>query len=264
MNGQNCILCSDCVEGLVKLPSDSVPLTVTSPPYDRVRDFAQWNFERVAEELYRVTKEGGVVCWVVQDGFEHGSRTLSSFKQALHFGQIGFWLWDVLIVVAKSYQLPTRRRYVSLFHYCFVLSKGRPNTVNLLCDKPNKCAGRMKRIWQRRSPDGSMRKGFLPKPIAPFGRRGNVWEYATGFNSTTKDKEAFAHPALMPEALARDLIVSFSNPYDLVLDCFAGAGTTPKMAMLTGRRWLGFEINADYVAIAHERLKKAERQLWAA
>jgi DNA modification methylase len=121
----------------------------------------------------------------------------------------------------------------------------------------------MKRNWHRRSPDGSMRKGFLPQPIAPYGRRSNVREYATGFNTTTKGKEAFAHPALMPEALARDLIVSFSRPYDVVLDPFAGAGTTAKMAMLNGRRRLGFEINAEYVAIAHERLRNAERLLWA-
>ena len=220
----NTITCCDCVEGMAKLPSESIPLTVTSPPYDRVRDFAAWNFVRVAEELFRVTEKGGVVCWVVQDGFEKGRRTLTSFKQALHFASLGFWLWEVLIIVGKSYQLPTRGRYVSSFHYCFILSKGRPKTVNLLRDKPNKCAGLMKRNWHRRSPDGSMRKGYLPQPIAPYGLRSNVWEYATGFHGTTKDKEAFAHPALMPEALARDLIVSFSRPYDVVLDSLRRCG----------------------------------------
>jgi site-specific DNA-methyltransferase (adenine-specific) len=238
-------------------------LTVTSPPYDDVRIFAPFSFEGVADELSRVTEPGGVVCWVVQDGFVKGRRTLTSFKQALHFASLGFWLWEVLIAVAKSYQLPTKGRYVSLFHYCFVLSKGRPNTVNLLRDKPNKCAGMMKRNWHRRSPDGSMRKGYLPQPIAPYGRRSNVWEYGVGYCQTTKDKEAFKHKALMPEALARDLILSFSRPYDVVLDCFAGAGTTAKMALLNGRRWIGFEIEPEYVAIAHERLRKAERLLWA-
>jgi site-specific DNA-methyltransferase (adenine-specific) len=250
----NAVVHGDCVEGLVSLPDDAIHLTVTSPPYDNVRLFAPWDFGRVAEELYRVTRPGGVVCWVVQDGFVKGRRTGTCFEQALYFKQIGFWIWEVLIVVAKSYQLPTRGRYVSLFHYCFVLSKGRPTTV--------KCAGMMKRNWHRRSADGSMRKGYLPQPIAPFGRRSNVWEYATGYNTTTTDKESFAHPALMPEALARDLILSFSRPYDVVLDPFAGAGTTPKMALLNGRRWLGFEIEEKYVAIARERLRKAERLLW--
>jgi DNA modification methylase len=260
----NTITCCDCVEGMAKLPSDSIPLTVTSPPYDRVRIFAAWNFERVAQELHRVTEPGGVVCWVVQDGILKGRRTMTSFKQAVHFASLGFWLWEVLIIKAESYQLPTGGRYVSIFHYAFVLSKGRPKTVNLLRDKPNKCAGRMKRNWHRRSPDGSMRKGYLPQPIAPYGRRSNVWEYATGYNTTTKDREAFAHPALMPEALARDLILSFSRPYDVVLDPFMGAGTTAKMALLSARRWIGFEINHEYVTIAHTRLRKAERQLWAA
>ncbi len=260
----NTIICCDCAEGMSKLPSGAVALTVTSPPYDRVRLFAPWDFENVAEELYRVTKPGGVVCWVVQDGFYKGRRTGSSFRQALHFNQIGFWMWDVLIVVSKSYQLPMKGRYVSQFHYCFVLTKGRPNTVNLLRDRPNKCAGMMKHSWHRRNPDGSMRCGYLPRPIAPFGRRSNIWEYATGFHGTTKDKEAYKHPALMPEALARDLIVSFSNPYDVVLDPFAGVGTTPKMAMLNGRRWLGLEIDPKWVAIARKRIKDAEARLWAA
>lgn len=259
----NTIICCDCVEGMSRLPSNSIPLTVTSPPYDRLRIFAEWDFEGMTDQLYRVTEVGGVVCWCVQDAIVKGRRTLTSFKQAIHFSRVGFWLWEVLIVVAKSYQLPTKGRYVSIFHYCFILSKGRPKTVNLLRDKPNKCAGKMKRTWHRRSPDGSMRRGLLPQPIAPYGRRSNVWDYATGFNTTSKDREAFAHKALMPERLARDLIVSFSRPYDVVLDPFMGAGTTAKMAMLTGRRWLGFEIEPEYVALASERLRKTERQLWA-
>jgi DNA modification methylase len=259
----NSIICGDCAEGLAGLPSGLVPLTVTSPPYDNVRDFAAWDFERVAEELYRVTNEGGMVCWVVQDGIVKGRRTGTSFRQALQFMSLGFWMWDELIVVLKSYQLPSRRRLVSHSHHCFLLTKGRPNTVNLLRDKPNKCAGMMKWSWHRRRSDGSMRRGYWASPIAPFGYRSNVWEYATGYHGTTPDKEAFAHPALMPEALARDLILSFSRPYDIVLDPFMGAGTTAKMAMLNGRRWLGFEVEARYVALAEERLRKAERVLWA-
>lgn len=259
----NAVVHRDCVEGMGDLPADAIPLTVTSPPYDRVRDFGAWDFERVAEELYRVTAPGGVVCWVVQDGFEKGRRTCTSFRQAFFFERCGFWLWEVLIVVTRSYQLPSRRRYVPMFHYCFVLSKGRPTTVNLLRDKPNKCAGLMKYTWQRRKRNGSMRRDRVPQPVAAFGRRGNVWEYAIGNWVTTKDREAFAHPALMPEALARDLILSFSRPYDVVLGPLAGAGTTPKMALLEGRRWLGFEIDAGYAAIARERMKKAEHSLWA-
>ncbi len=259
----NTITCCDCVEGMSKLPSNSIPLTVTSPPYDRVRDFAEWDFERVADELYRVTKDGGLVCWQVQDAIEDGRRTLTSFKQALHFERVGFGIWDVLIIVSRCYMLPNNRRYFAPFSYCFVLSRGRPRTVKILKDRLNKHAGLLKANWHRRRSDGSMRRGKLPAVLPLYGRRTTIWEYVTGFNTTTKDKEAFAHPALMPEALARDLIVGFSRPYDVVLDPFAGAGTTPKMAMLNGRRWLGFEINAEYVAVAHERLRKAERLLWA-
>ncbi len=259
----NSIVCCDCVEGMASLPDEAIPLTVTSPPYDRVRDFGSWDFERTGVELFRVTRPGGVVCWQVQDAIEDGRRTLTSFRQALHFERVGFHVWDVLIIVSRCYMLPNNRRYFAPFSYCFVLSRGRPTTVNILKDRPNKHAGRLKGNWHRRRSDGSMRRGKLPAVLPLYGRRTTVWEYKTGFNMTTKDREAFAHPALMPEALARDLIVSFSCPYDVVLDPFAGAGTTVKMALLTGRRWLGFEINPEYVALAHERLRKAERQLWA-
>ena len=108
-----------------------------------------------------------------------------------------------------------------------------------------------------------MRIGNLRQPIAAFRRGGNVWRYATGGGTTTKDKDAFAHPALMPEKLARDLILSFSVPYDVVLDPFMGAGTTAKMALQNGRHWLGFEIDAEYAAIAYQRLRNAERLLLA-
>ena len=155
---------------------------------------------------------------------------------------------------------PGNRRYGFAPEYAFVLSKGRPRTVNLIRDKPNRTAGDPLKKSYRRANGEIVSKVFHDKVVAPFGFRGNVWVYGSGSHCCTKDKIAFRHPALMPEPMARDLIVSWSRPGDLVFDPFAGAGTTCKMALLAHRRYLGMEIFAEYAELARERLKFAHEQ----
>ena len=74
----------DCVEGMKMLKSNRIDLTVTSPPYDDIRTYGGYSFDfhNTAKELYRVTKEGGVVVWVVSDQTENGSESGTSFRQA--------------------------------------------------------------------------------------------------------------------------------------------------------------------------------------
>ncbi|MBN9519338.1 site-specific DNA-methyltransferase [bacterium] len=254
----------DNVEGLGQVPSDSIPLTVTSPPYDRLRSYGGhgWDFEAVAAHLYRVTRPGGVVCWQVQDAIEKGVRTMTSFRQALRFTELGFGLWECLICETRDYSKSCQRQYYPTYQYVFVLAKGRPATVNVLVDRPNMYAGRVVADRHRRGRDGRLVYGHSPLPIADYGKRGTIWSYPGG--AKTRDPEARKHPALMSEALARDLILTFSTPLDVVLDPFAGAGTTAKVSLLCGRRWLGFEIHAEYVKMAQERLRVARRGLWAA
>ena len=84
--------------------------------------------------------------------------------------------------------------------------------------------------------------------------KGNVWRYGAGYMKSTTDKQAFEHPAMFPEALARDHILSWSNEGDIVLDCFTGSGTTLKMAKMLNRHYLGIEISPEYVTLAEKRL----------
>ena len=97
------LLFGDCLERMKEIPDGSVDLTVTSPPYDNLRTYAgtlDWSFEifkQVANELYRITKDGGVVVWVVGDATVKGSETGTSFKQALYFKDVGFNLHDTMI-----------------------------------------------------------------------------------------------------------------------------------------------------------------------
>ena len=126
------------------LPNDDVPLTVTSPPFDDVRDYGghHFDFEAIARELWRVTKPGGVVCWHIQDQIIDGSESCTIDKQTLFFRELGFRLYQRIYVVAMAYR-KSNRRYYRQTSIVLVLSKGRPSTMIPLHDRPNHNAGRL-------------------------------------------------------------------------------------------------------------------------
>lgn len=256
------IKCVDCVEGMKELPDCSIDLTVTSPPYDNLRKYKgySFDFESVAKELYRITKQGGVVVWVVGDQTVNGSESGTSFKQALFFKDCGFRLHDTMIYTKNSLPM-NHRRYEQEFEYMFVFSKGAPSTFNPIMvptKYPEKETARQNSFFS--TTDEKMRKARSGKKRKPVGKekiKGNVWHFTAGKNHSTKDVEAFKHPAIFPEQLAHDHIVSWSNEGDVVLDPFMGSGTTAKMAKLTNRHYIGFEISDEYCQIAEDRLANA-------
>lgn len=256
------LICGDCAEVMAKMPAESVDLTITSPPYDDLRTYNGYSFDfkKIAKELYRITKPGGVLVWVVGDASVKGSETLTSFKQALYFRELGFNLHDTMIYKKTGIPFPSKTRYLQCFEYMFVLSKGKPKTVNLLDDRPNATAGQTRKSRKYRKKDGSFIKGS-DQPIKETGVRLNIWEYQTGQYKSTKDLEAFKHPAIFPEKLAEDHIRSWSNPGDVVLDPFMGSGTTGKMALLNGRGFIGIEISEEYYRIAQNRIKNIQQRL---
>jgi len=251
----------DCVEGMKLLPNECIDLTVTSPPYDSLRDYnneATWNFEKfqeVAKELFRITKPGGVVVWVVGDATINGSETGTSFRQALYFKEIGFNLHDTMIY-AKNNPMPIQHnRYQPCFEYMFIFSKGKPKSFNKLTE-PCKNKGK-KTTGTYRDIDGTMKhKNGFGKPVKDTKIKGNIWFYDVGYYKTTKDEYAYKHPAMFPEQLAEDHIITWSNPGDIVLDPFLGSGTTAKMALLNNRHFIGFELSEEYCKIANERVSK--------
>lgn len=256
--------CINIMDRMIKADY-KVDLTVTSPPYDDLRDYENsliWNFDvfkEVANKLYRITKDGGVVVWVIGDSMKKGSKTLRSFEQALYFKEIGFNIYDVIIYEKTSPSPPHKNRYFNSFEYMFVLSKGKPKTVNLLKDRPNKYAGTKSGVVTRRESDGSLTTKKKIE-IGEFGIRTNIWSYAVGNNKTTTDKFAFKHPALFPEKLAQDHILSWSNEGDMVFDPFMGANTTGKMALLNHRDFIGVEKVEKYYNLAIERLEKLSKK----
>jgi DNA modification methylase len=250
----NKIYNENCLDTMRKMPDGVIDLTVTSPPYDNLRNYNGYvfPFEDIAKELYRVTKNGGVVVWVVGDATVNGSETGTSFKQALFFMQCGFKLHDTMIYAKSNYIPLTHNRYEQQFEYMFVLSKGKLKTFNPLL-KENKHIGKVNKGTFRQNKD---MKGPRHKDIgiAKKSIKANIWFYNVGMNKSAKDKIAFQHPAVFPEQLAADHIYSWSNEGELVYDPFGGSGTTAKMANQLNRRWILSEISAEYCEIAQKRI----------
>jgi site-specific DNA-methyltransferase (adenine-specific) len=249
----------DCIQGMKMLPDNSIDLTVTSPPYDNLRTYNgfEWDFEATAKELYRVTKQGGVVVWIVADATIKGSETGSSFRQALFFKDCGFNLHDTMIYQKENYVPLTHNRYEQEFEYMFVFSKGKPKVFNPI-KIPCKYAGT--ETWGVCSFHKTNSSGLVAcgkKKINNFKQHGNIFCYRTG---STKARKGNRHPAIFPEQLASDHIISWSNEGDIVLDPFMGSGTTAKMALLNNRKYIGFEISEEYCKVAEERVREETLQ----
>lgn len=250
----NKVVCGNFLAIMPCVPDGVIDLTVTSPPYDNLRDYQGYDFkfEPLAKELYRVTKQGGVVVWVVGDATINGSETGTSFRQALYFKKLGFNLHDTMIWYKHSPPL-THNRYEQHFEYMFVFSKGKPKTFNPLKEKKRwKDSRKFKDV--RREKDGSYDRGFVGRGEDKI--IGNVWKIIVGGGHSTKDKIAYQHPAIFPEDLARDHILSWSNMGDIVLDPMCGSGTTLKMAKQYNREYIGIEISPKYCKIAEDRLRQ--------
>ncbi len=245
----------DCLEGMRQMEAESVDLTVTSPPYDNLRTYNGYcfDFENIAKELYRVTKQGGVVVWIVNDATVNGSETGTSFRQALYFMECGFKLHDTMIWAKDDGgALGSNRCYTQNFEYMFILSKGTPKAYNLICDKKNLSYGLDKSGVGRRNPDGSL-KIEKRKEASAYSKRNNWWLIVPG----TEEGSSF-HPAVFPEKLVRDHIWTWSNEGDLVYDPFMGSGTTAKVARALGRKYIGFEISKEYCDLANKRLQETK------
>jgi site-specific DNA-methyltransferase (adenine-specific) len=243
----------DCLDFMRTMPDKSVDLTVTSPPYDNLRTYNGYtfDFEGIAKQLFRITKDGGIVVWVVGDATVNGSETGTSFKQALFFKETGFNLHDTMIYMTDKPPM-NDNRYQAEFEYMFVFSKGKPKTTNLIKVKALNCGGKPGSSYRESS--GKLKDAFHNKTTGEFKVKGCIWYFASGGVD-------IGHPAIFPEKLARDHILTWSNEKDTVLDCFMGSGTTGKMAVLFNRNFIGIEISHEYMKIAEKRIKDAQQQM---
>lgn len=257
----NKIINDNCKKVLADFDDNTIDLVITSPPYDDLRDYTKeekWNyknFQEIAKQLFRIMKVGGVVVWVVGDKVDKGNKSLTSFRQAIFFQEIGFNVFDVIIYEKTGSGPPHKNRYFNTYEYMFVLSKGLPKTINLLKDKKNKWANCTTYTnVTRREKDGTLTdKGR--KTVNEMGVRTNIWKYTNGKGFSTKDEIAYQHPAIFPEKLVQDHILAWSNEGDIILDPFGGSGTVAKKAIELKRQWISIEISKEYCEIAEKRIK---------
>ena len=252
----NNIYNENCIDTMKSMPDGFVDMIITSPPYDDMRSYEGNNlieFETIVTSLYRITKEGSVVVWVIGDQTKNWNESGTSFRHALYFKEVGFNLFDTMIYLKKPRgACGNNQSYWQTFEYMFVFSKGKPKTINLICDRENKDS--------RKGDNGTKRlhNGALHNHsrggYGKFGRRTNVWEYSIGRGHSTKDDIAFKHPAIYPEKLVEDHLMSWSNEGDIVYDPFMGSGTTAKVCKSKKRIYIGSEINPQYVKYSMERL----------
>lgn len=237
------------------IPNNFIDLTVTSPPYDDLRKYNGFVFDykSIANELYRVTKIGGIVVWVVGDQTIKGSETGTSFEQALYFKSIGFNIHDTMIY-AKNKTMPRDpkcNRYGQDFEYMFIFSKEKPKTCNYI-RIPCKHAGQKAIAYQKEN-DYSTREDRIKNQqnhvVNDDKPKGNIWYYT--------NKSIKGHPAPFPEQLAHDHIISWSNDGDIVFDPMCGSGTTCKESFLLHRNFIGVDMSEEYINnICIPRLKE--------
>ena len=243
----------DCLPLMRNLLDGCIDLTVTSPPYDNLRTYTgfSFDFENIAREIFRITKEGGVMVWIVNDSTVNGSETGTSFKQALYFKEIGWNLHDTMIWKKDTSSFPERYRYFQSFEYMFVLSKGKPKCFNPIKDRKNKYAGtKIHGTFRNKNGTTESRSDKWKNIVCnEYGSRLNVWEIPSEKHNTT------GHPAVFPERLAKDHILSWSDEGDIVLDPFLGSGTTAVACIHTNRHYIGFEISHEYFEISQNRIK---------
>lgn len=260
----NKIYCESNLETMARMPDNFIDLTVTSPPYDNLRTYKDdidksWGehvWKPIIKELYRVTKKGGIVVWVVNDATINGSETGTSFKQALWAMESGFNLHDTMIYERVS-PFPQDNRYHPSFEYMFIWSKNTPNTFNRLMEKrTGKTGGNTfrQKDGTLAKPDEKAKERLINANKKNETSRKNIWRYNVGGGST-KDEIAFNHPATFPELLASEHIYTWSNEGDIVYDCFMGSGTKAKMAHIYKRNWIGSELSQEYVDLANKRLE---------
>jgi len=248
------IICGDCCEKIKELIDKGIKtdLTITSCPYDDLRNydgkiqFDESKWRELIPLLYDITNDGGVVVWIVNDMVKNGSKTGTSFKQALAFMDAGFNLNDTMIW-SKLNPMPQVKqpRYNQCFEYMFVFSKGKPKTFNPIM-VPCKCAGQNYDSTCKRmgGENGRTEKHFI---INKEKVKSNIWECAVAQNKTV-------HTAVFPLQLIIDHIKSWTNEGDTVLDPFVGSGTSGIAALQLNRNFIGIDIVPEYCKLTEEQI----------
>jgi len=249
---------TDALEGLKKLPDNSIDLMVASPPYDSIRDYKGFSIDlhEIGKELFRVIKNNGIAVLVMQDQTKNFAKTLTTFKTIIDWCEYGgFRLFECLIYRKYGAEGAWWNKRFRVDHeYMPIFLKGKkPQYFNKEPLKiPSKHGGKTMTGGGTRLTNG-VRIPTRAITINFTKCRGTIWEYMTAGDGTRLKHQ---HPATFPDKLPYDFIQCFCPPDGIVLDIFMGSGTTALAAIKLNRKFLGFEISKEYVDLAKKRIKE--------
>jgi len=260
----NKIICGDAVEVLKKIPSNSIDLVVTSPPYDDIRTYNGFslNLPAIGKELNRILKEGGIAAMVIQDATRNFGKTLTSFKTIIDWcDNAGFKLFET--VIYRKYGTEgawwTKRFRVDHEYMPIFLKGDRPAYFDKEPLKVlSKHGGKTMTGSGNRRTDGTTTK-TITREINVMKCRGTVWDY---LNAGDKNPLKRKHPATFPDKIPTDFIQCFCPPKGIVLDPFIGCGSTAVAAKQLGRNYIGIDISEEYCKLAKERIKTIGNSLF--
>lgn len=252
------VYCGDCVTLMKSLPDDSVDLVVTSPPYDKIRDYKgdlSFDLHKTGEQVYRILKPGGIAVLVTQDQTKNFGKSLTSFKTIIDWcDNIGFKLFETVIYRKHgpegawwSQRFRVDHEYMPIF-----LKGDKPAYFNKEPLKvPSKHGGKVMTGSGARKTNGETQK-TVTRPINLLKCRGTIWDYLmAGDKNPLKRK----HPAVFPDKIPFDFIQCFCPENGIVVDPFCGSGSTLVMANKLGRHFIGIDIVKEYCDLSKERLR---------
>lgn len=268
-NFHNVLLAGDCREVLATLPAQSVALIVTSPPYADSRkssyggihpdDYVQW-FAPIGKELHRVTKEDGSFVLNIKEKVVDGERHTYVLELILEMKKQG-WLWTEEYIWHKKNCAPGKwpNRFRDSWERCLHFTKSKKFTMNqdaVMVPTGDWAKSRLKNLSDTDRTRDASRVG------SGFGKNVSNWvgremAYPTNVLHLATECGNKNHAAAFPNALPTWFIKLFSNPKDLVLDPFAGSGTTLLAARALDRRYCGIELKTEYLEQAQANLDDA-------
>lgn len=245
-----------------QLPSESVDLTLTSPPYFDMKDYGRANqigfgqkyddylndLAAVFAEVHRATKADGSL-WIIVDTFRQAQEVFPlPFDIAARLTSFGWILRDI-VIWKKERTVPWTRSGINrkIFEYILVFSKTRGafrNDHDLYRDSTD-----LKRWWVR-YPERYNPKGKAPEEI---------WSYDIPTQGSWGESYV-RHFCPLPSELVSRIVQQTTRERDVILDPFSGSGTVPTVSTLLGRHYIGFELNRDYVKMFEKHLAKARKK----
>jgi len=260
----------DCRELLAEVPSESVQLTVTSPPYNIGKDYSagydddgaigEWQLmmEDVFEELFRVTKPDGKVVINVGKSFadsdEHGRFEffpLASYVKQIAL-DVGFDFWDEVIWNKSSFQSRGGGALMGSYPYPSNLMVTQTHEHVLVFRKwVNESYHRQREIPSLET-EKRERSALTKERWRELTQ--SIWTF-DGVRQSSLDVD---HSAVFPEELAKRPIQLYSFYGDTVLDPFVGTGTTAVAAKRAGREYIGFDVSEEYIDYAQNRVRDAD------